>query len=520
MAESMELTNDEIQDILNTFNSKYDTEICELKPLQLETLSHFGSLSSDVVCMLPTGYGKSLVYELLPVFLGKTLNKSAFVIVLEPLNVIINQQMTKLGSDAVTIKNNMSEAELLLLQTCSYIYSHPENIIDNKEVYKILMSNSVQNKVCVIVVDEAHCIIDWGDEYRPKFKEIKQLRSVLPQAKILALSATLSKDGQKEISRQLLLKNVKVVSSKPTRDNVSLIVVTRPPLTTSVSTKETFDYVYIPLLCELKSKGQEFPLTLVYSSGNMDWVGYGFELAHKILGIDMFVGNLQEAQNQRVAMFHSCIEQGEMLKDIIFKNLMMSPEKSPLKLVFTTIALGMGADLRHVVRVIHVGPPKNLEAYSQQVGRAGRSGEQCVAVIFFNNSDLGRQGVSKSVKDYCKNDTECRKTVIDRYFGFTSGTDSLPNALCCDVCNTELKCNWQYETPLDEKKKCALRRAIQTYVQATSLENIVLPHHVEQLVFNALFYTESSTIDKDFSYPGMIPATLATIICQMLEQFN
>ena len=97
---------------------------------------------------------------------------------------------------------------------------------------------------------------------------------------------------------------------------MSLIVVTRPPLTTSVSTKETFDYVYIPLLCELKSKGQEFPLTLVYSSGNMDWVGYGFELAHKILGIDMFVGNLQEAQNQRVAMFHSCIEQGEMVKKI------------------------------------------------------------------------------------------------------------------------------------------------------------------------------------------------------------
>ena len=67
------MTNDEIQDILNTFNSKYDTEIYELEQLQLETLSYFGSLSSDVVCMLPTGYGKSLVYEFLPVFLGKHL---------------------------------------------------------------------------------------------------------------------------------------------------------------------------------------------------------------------------------------------------------------------------------------------------------------------------------------------------------------------------------------------------------------------------------------------------------------
>lgn len=106
-----EMTNDEIQDILDIFNAKYDTEISELKPLQHETLSHFGNLSSDVVCMLPTGYGKSLVYELLPVFLGKKFNKSACVIVIEPLNVIINQQMTKLGPDAVTIKNKMSEEE-------------------------------------------------------------------------------------------------------------------------------------------------------------------------------------------------------------------------------------------------------------------------------------------------------------------------------------------------------------------------------------------------------------------------
>lgn len=83
-------------------------------------------------------------------------------------------------------------------------------------------------------------------------------------------------------------------------------------------------------------------------------------------------------------------------------------------------------------------------AYIQQVGRAGRSGGQCAAVIFCNNSDLGRQGVTSSVKDYCKNDTICRKTVIDTYFGFTSHTDDLTSALCCDVCNAELKCDWQF----------------------------------------------------------------------------
>lgn len=175
------------------------------------------------------------------------------------------------------------------------------------------MSDVIQNKVCVIVVDEAHCVIDWGDDYRPMFKEIKRLRSVIPCAYILALSATLSTHGQKEISKYLLLKNVKVVSSKPTKNNISLIMVPRPPLTILVSTKDTFDYVFVPLLCELKSKGQEFPLTLVYCSRNIDWVGYGFEIASKILDKDMFVGS-QSPKNQWVAMYHSCIEKGDKVE--------------------------------------------------------------------------------------------------------------------------------------------------------------------------------------------------------------
>lgn len=85
-----------------------------------------------------------------------------YVIVIEPLNVIINQQLTKLGSDSMAVKNNMSKEKLQALKSSIYIYNHPENIINNEEVYKILMSDVIQNKVCVIVVDEAHCVIDGG----------------------------------------------------------------------------------------------------------------------------------------------------------------------------------------------------------------------------------------------------------------------------------------------------------------------------------------------------------------------
>lgn len=84
--------------------------------------------------MLPTGYGKSLIYDFFSVLLRKKFNKSAYVIVIEPLNVIINQQLTKLGSDAMAVKNNMSKEELQSLKSSTYIYSHPENIINNEDV--------------------------------------------------------------------------------------------------------------------------------------------------------------------------------------------------------------------------------------------------------------------------------------------------------------------------------------------------------------------------------------------------
>ncbi|XP_062621809.1 ATP-dependent DNA helicase Q1-like [Saccostrea cucullata] len=510
MADYMEIISDgEVCDIIDFYNSKYGSAIKNLKPLQHQALSCIvdrNSKSGDLICMLPTGYGKSLIYELVPLVLEKKFDQNTVMLVLEPLNVIIEQQLSKLGSSAMSICENMKESDLKKLteNSVQYIYSHPEHIIGNKEINNVLSSDSCQSRKCVIVVDEAHCVLDWGEEYRPMFSRIRELRAVLPDAKLVALSATLSQTAQRDVAKVLLMRNMKVVASQPTRENISLVVMRRPPLGSNISSKDTYDYVFLPLLNELKLKGQKFPLTIVYCSGSMDWVGYGFEVSSKILGTDMHVGN-KSPENQRVVMYHSSIEKGDKLKDIIFKNLSKPPCESPLKLVFATIALGMGADLQHVERVIHVGSPMNMEAYIQQVGRAGRNGKQCIAVIFFNNSDLGRQGVSKSVKDFCKNDSECRKTVINAYFGFTCN-DSMATErpLCCDVCNEELKSEWHYETPMDERKKCVLRQAIQTYVQASKLEKVVLPAHVEKLVFNALFYTDSSAIEKDFTYPCQV----------------
>lgn len=154
-------------------------------------------------------------------------------------------------------------------------------------------------------------------------------------------------------------------------------------------------------------------------------------------------------------------------------------------------------------------------AYIQQVGRAGRSGDECVAVLYFNNSDLGRQGVTEGVREYCRNDTKCRKFFINSYFGFKS-TDTEYICNKCDVCHTDLKSGWEFAQPLTLEKRGMIRNAISMYVQTIELLNIS-ELHVEKLVFNAEFYMQPSSIVQDFSFDDSIAATLSSIICQSIN---
>lgn len=197
--------NSHEKSILNTYNDSFNCNIECLKSKQKEAIKLLVQDQRDVVCMLPTGYGKSLIYELLPIAYRNQTKLDAFVLVIEPLNIIIDQQLTKLGKNtSICLKNKMNDSDIdrIASGSFSYIFSHPENIIGNKAVYQALRSC---NKKSYIVVDEAHCILDWGEEFRPIFKEIKQLRAVVPDAQVLALSATLSKDGQKRVAQHLLM---------------------------------------------------------------------------------------------------------------------------------------------------------------------------------------------------------------------------------------------------------------------------------------------------------------------------
>lgn len=151
------------------------------------------------------------------------------------------------------------------------------------------------NKKSYIVVDEAHCILDWGGGgFRPIFKEIKQLRAVVPDAQVLA--------------QHLLMTRYESIITIPTKENIRLIVKNRPGVGKNKSVKKAYDYVFESVFYELKRNPQDYPLTLIYCCGNMDWVGYGFELAERILKDSMYGGDGQSADNLRVVMFHSALE--------------------------------------------------------------------------------------------------------------------------------------------------------------------------------------------------------------------
>lgn len=307
--------NSHEKSILNTYNNSFNCNIECLKSKQKEAIKLLVQDQRDVVCMLPTGYGKSLIYELLPIAYRNQTKLDAFVLVIEPLNIIIDQQLTKLGKNtSICLKNKMNDSDIDRIASgsfsyiFSYIFSHPENIIGNKAVYQALRSC---NKKSYIVVDEAHCILDWEEEFRPIFKEIKQLRAVVPDAQVLALSATLSKDGQKSVAQHLLMTRYESIITIPTKENIRLIVKNRPGVGKNKSVKKAYDYVFESVFYELKRNPQDYPLTLIYCCGNMDWVGYGFELAERILRDSMYGGDGQKSADiLRVVMFHSALEKG------------------------------------------------------------------------------------------------------------------------------------------------------------------------------------------------------------------
>lgn len=151
-------------------------------------------------------------------------------------------------------------------------------------------------------------------------------------------------------------------------------------------------------------------------------------------------------------------------------------------------------------------------AYIQHIGRGGRNSEmQCKAILYFNSTDLGRPNISKEIKEYCRNDTLCRRSLLNSHFGFTESTAIVKN--CCDVCQNSNPSSESVEKD-SEINESVLRSALSSYVASSDLKDEGSLECIEQLVCFPTLYLADEELTKDFQ----ISSTVAKSLCSVMKQ--
>ncbi|WAR08483.1 RECQ1-like protein [Mya arenaria] len=412
----------------------------------------------DTIAVLPTGFGKSLIFQLLPCLMQEKLQRQEpmIVVIVTPLNSIMEDQVSSLkskvisacflsydgcvvstfddGDDEVGNTNEEDAEGKVRLPTsmslsdlkngCSnLIYAHPE-ALQSKEIMKILHSRTYQERVCAIVVDEAHMV---GDEFRPSFKRLGELTCIFPKAGHIALTATATPTKIKDLAAVLQYSSECVISLNPDRPNIYLEVLTRPP---NVRKYEKYDSLINPISKELCEKLVDFPVTIMYME-SLEALGYCYQYVSHDLKEKQYTGEAIP-ENRIFAQYHTDYTQ-DMKRHIVNE---LTKETPKLRLVMATVALGMGLNAPSVTRIIHCRPPTTLEEYLQEMGRAGRKGQQAEAILYYNNSDISksRKGMSQSMISYCKNEQTCLRLQLVQHFGFNHVVYSGESIKCCSNC--------------------------------------------------------------------------------------
>ena len=270
-----------------------------------------------------------------------------------------------------------------------------------------------------------------GKNFRSEFSHLGEVRSLVSsRVQIMALTATATRQSRQDICRTLGMTKPEVVSQSPNKPNITYELHVK---------RETIEETLAPLVEQLRRERNTMERVLIFCQ-KYDDVTHIYHFMRSRLGKEachpMGAPNLVKYRlfDMFTACTHPSVKEGILSA---FTNI-----NSPLRIVIATIAFGMGLDCPNIRKVIHWGPPSDIESYLQETGRAGRDGAQANAILYYSKTDLRAKHIEDSVKVYCRNTDSCRRELILKDFDDCSpNQESECVCLCCDVCRTKCKCH-------------------------------------------------------------------------------
>ncbi len=377
------------------------------RPLQEEIIRD-ALAGKDVFALLPTGGGKSLCFQL------PALAREGLTVVVSPLIALMKDQVDAMQASGVaatflnsSLDANEARNRLRGLHNGEFrlLYVAPE---------RLMISGFLEDlknwKVNLIAVDEAHCISEWGHDFRPEYRQLAQLRDHFPNVPLMALTATATERVREDIVKHLRLRESLVYVASFNRPNLIYRVLAK-------------NKAYEQTLAFVRERPQESGIVYCQSRKSAEMV------AERL-----------NADGVKAKPYHAGLDQKDRAKN---QELFLRDE---VRVICATIAFGMGINKSNVRFVIHYDLPKNIEGYYQETGRAGRDGLPSECVLLFSAGDvvkyskfidekpaqerqIARDQLQQMV--HYTESSECRRAALLRYFG-----EIFPDANCgaCDNC--------------------------------------------------------------------------------------
>src|SRR2546423_577286 len=377
------------------------------RPLQQEIIDDALS-DRDVFALLPTGGGKSLCFQL------PALLRDGMTIVVSPLIALMKDQVDALRTSGIaatflnsTLAASESRERLGGLDRNQFrlLYVAPERLMMENFLERALNWNIAQ-----IAIDEAHCISEWGHDFRPEYRKLKKLRTHFPDVPIMALTATATERVRDDIIKQLKLRASRCYVASFNRPNLAYRVVAK-----SSAYEQVRDFI----------KAHPNESGIVYCASRKSTDALSEKLTRDGIKARPYHAGMESKERTR--------NQEAFLRD-------------DARVITATIAFGMGINKPNVRYVIHHDLPKNIEGYYQETGRAGRDGLPSECVLLFSVGDVVKQRrfieekseseqqiAHQQLRDmiHYAETRECRRATLLKYFGEEL---SPPSCEGCDNC--------------------------------------------------------------------------------------